>query len=429
MKVGVIGGGISGLCVAYHLEKAGFQPVVFESSSKLGGVGSYFKHKEYILDCFYHTILESDFDLLELIQDLRAQEEIIWKNAEMGFYVNDKLYSLNTPIDLLRFGALSFLERIRAGLAALYITKIKSNPEDLDNILAQDWLLKLYGTSVYNRLWVALLKAKFGEHYDKIPAYWVWSLINREKNGRSSDIRGYLKGGYPGIVDKLSVAIEKGGGEIYTNTPVNCLHADNLTTIIETNKGTEKFSAIISTIPVPALVKIAKGEWIKSISVSDIEYQGVVVALIITHKSLSRFYWTPVIHNEFAFQGIVETSQVIPPQQMGGRHLIYLMNYCSANSKVYNKPDEAIKKDAIDGLKKLYPEFCLKDVEEVYVFRTPYVEPVWTLDYLKRLPLPRVGTSKVYLCTTAQAYPSITSWNTCIELAKKTVSSFVKDFQ
>lgn len=428
MRVGVIGAGISGLCVAYYLKKAGFQPLVFESSSKLGGVGTCFEHKGYTLDCFYHTILESDFDLLELIQDLGVQDQIIWQNAEMGFIVDDKLYSLNTPMDLLRFSALNFSERVRTGLAALYITRIKRNAEDLDNVLARDWLLRLYGTSVYNRLWVTLLKAKFGEHYDKIPAYWVWSLLNREKNGRS-DSRGYLEGGYPAIIDNLSIAIERGGGEIRINTPVNCLHVDNLNTIIETNKGTEKFSAVISTIPIQSLAKIVKGKWVKSISVLDIKYQGVVVALIIARKSLSRFYWTPVIHNDFTFQGIVETSRVIPIQQIGGRHLIYLMKYCSANSETYNSPDEVIKKNAIDGLEKLYPKFCLKDIEEVYVFRTPYVEPVWTLGYLKRLPLPRVGTSKVYLCTTAQAYPSITSWNTCTALAKKTVSSFVRDFQ
>ena len=50
----------------------------------------------------------------------------------------------------------------------------------------------------------------------------------------------------------------------------------------------------------------------------------------------------------------------------------------------------------------------------MYVFRAPHVEPVWTVGYLRKRPAPRIGTSRVYLSTTAQAYPRVTAWNTSI---------------
>ncbi len=72
-------------------------------------------------------------------------------------------------------------------------------------------------------------------------------------------------------------------------------------------------------------------------------------------------------------------------------------------------------------MRALYPDFRPADVEDVYVFRAPHVEPVWTVGYLRKRPAPRVGDSRVYLSTTAQAYPRVTAWNTSVGLARETV--------
>src|SRR5262249_28156073 len=91
------------------------------------------------------------------------------------------------------------------------------------------------------------------------------------------------------------------------------------------------------------------------------------------------------------------------------------------------RPDDLVKEQAVNGLCSLYPDFQPADVEALYVFRAPYVEPVWTVGYLQKRPLPRVGDSRVYLSTTAQAYPRVTAWNTSIALARETVSTLVAD--
>ena len=94
-------------------------------------------------------------------------------------------------------------------------------------------------------------------------------------------------------------------------------------------------------------------------------YQGVVNALVVSRRRLERFYWTIVVDPRFPFQGVVETTHVIPPEWIGGRHLIYLMNYCDADSEPYRRSD-----DAGDGARRsrasraLYPRFTPADVEE-----------------------------------------------------------------
>jgi protoporphyrinogen oxidase len=189
----------------------------------------------------------------------------------------------------------------------------------------------------------------------------------------------------------------------------------------------ERFDAVISTLPMPRLRDITNGALASALPLGDLHYQGCVNAVVVSRKPLERFYWTIVVDPAFPFQGVVETTHVIPSEWIGGRHLIYCLNYCAPGSEPYERPDALVKRQALDGLTALYPAFRVDDVEDVYVFRAPHVEPVWTVGYLRQRPGPRVGASRIYLSTTAQAYPRVTAWNTSIGLARETVAAVVQD--
>ncbi len=70
-------------------------------------------------------ILDSDAELIDLIAELGLADQLRWSPTGMGFLVDGALYGFNTPADLLRFRALSLPDRVRTGLGALYITKLK----------------------------------------------------------------------------------------------------------------------------------------------------------------------------------------------------------------------------------------------------------------------------------------------------------------
>jgi protoporphyrinogen oxidase len=103
------------------------------------------------------------------------------------------------------------------------------------------------------------------------------------------------------------------------------------------------------------------------------------------------------------------------------------MIYCDAGSELYRRTDDVVAGQAVDGLATLYPRFRRQDVEAVYVFRAPHVEPAWTLGYLDRRPVPRAGRTRLYLCSTAQAYPRVTAWNTSVALAAETTTAMLTD--
>lgn len=423
-RIAIIGGGIAGLATAYYLQRSGYTPVILEASKDLGGLGSDFSHEGVPIERFYHVMINSDVHLIELLDELNLTDRMHWQQTGMGFYVNGKLYPFNTPMDLLRFGGLNPFDRIRTGAAALALSK-RSNGEDLDQIPVGDFLKRQFGQRAFQQIWEPLLRAKFGDLYSRVPAYWFWSRMRREKNG-APEVKGHIRGGYREITRALETVITQQGGFVRRQSPVQAIRQDSFGVRVTTHGHSEYFDAVVSTLPLPLLRLIAEGPLEDAVPNPDLVYQGVVNAVVVAKQPLQPFYWNAVLDSRFPFQGVVETTKVIPTQWTKGRHILYLMNYCQPDSAPYNKPDEQIKREAGNGLTSLYPNFKAESVEATYVFRAPHVEPVWPLGYLRNRPAVRLRDSHVFQCTTAQAYPMVNSWNTSVGLAKQTVSEVVR---
>ncbi|HRB20506.1 MAG TPA: hypothetical protein PLB54_02175 [Nitrosomonas sp.] len=86
---------------------------------------------------------------------------------------------------------------------------------------------------------------------------------------------------------------------------------------------------------------------------------------------------------------------------------------------LFEKSEDEILDGYITGLKKLFPDLQDDDIVDRYLFRAPYVEPLYTTGYQKRKPPTELIAGKLYLATTAQVYPDVTSWNGSIGLARK----------
>lgn len=415
-RVAILGGGISGLVCAYRLLRRGAAVTLFEASEQLGGLGGVFEHEGHSLERFYHVMLNSDEHLLGLLKDLGLNGQAIWAESKMGFLHGQTLYPFNTPADLLRFGGLTWSGRVRTALGGAYIAKLCNDPRNLDSISVSEWLLSLFGDEVFQNLWRPLLRAKFGEMYESVPAYWFWSRLRREKGG-SKEVKGYLPGGYRRIADRLRDEIERLGGAIRMNTPVQTVQSEPQAMRLTIGGTLESYDAAISTLPLPQLHALARGPLESAVPHKNLPYQGMVNAVAILRRRLQPYYWNAIVKDGYPFQGLVETTHVVPASQTGGRHLIYLLNYCPAGSPTYTAPDDGIEAQALQCLSDFNPGFHPSWVERVRVFRAPYVEPVWPLGYTKTKPKVRVDDSRLYLATTAQCYPQVNSWNTMTGIA------------
>ncbi|MCC8995760.1 MAG: NAD(P)/FAD-dependent oxidoreductase [Nitrosomonas sp.] len=420
--VAVIGGGISGLAMAYWLTQSGARVTLYEASNQLGGLGTFFQYRNVSLEKFYHCMLPSDKHLLSLLQETDLLDEIYWKDTSFGFMKKGQLYGLNTPVELLRFSPLSLIDRFRVGFTGLWGSICSS--QGLDDVTCVEWLSRLSGKRAFETFWKPMLQAKFGDRYHEVPALWFWTRFNREKGGNKKECKGYIHGGYRRIVDTLANFIQAQGGTIKLETAIEKLDLNEKEQLVvhTSQSETNIFDRIVITTPIAFLEKaLTNNKLAERCPKIDntIDMQGVVNAVIMLRRGFTKHYWVAAIDEDIPFQGIVESTTLLEKSDTGGVHLIYLMNYVHRTEPLFGKSEDEILDGYITGLKKLFPDLQDDDIVDRYLFRAPYVEPLYTTGYQKRKPPTELIAGKLYLATTAQVYPDVTSWNGSIGLARK----------
>lgn len=429
-SIAVVGGGIGGLVAAYWLAKAGARVTVYEASDQLGGLGTFFQYREVSLERFYHCMLPSDRHLLGVLHELGLEDQIYWKETSFGFMRDGRLYGLNTPLELLRFSPLPLVDRIRVGLTGLW-GSIRS-AKGLDDVTCVEWLSRLSGHRAFETFWKPMLQAKFGDRYHEVPALWFWTRFNREKGGGKRECKGYIHGGYRRIIETLAESIEAHGGTIRLQTPVEKLDLtkDNQLIVHAANDLPQRFDRIVVTAPILSLRKAMADGGLASVAEkidATIDMQGVVNAVFMLRRGFTKHYWVAAIDEEIPFQGIVESTTLLEKTDTAGVHLIYLMNYVHRTDPRFHQSDAEILQAYMDGLKRLFPSLQDEDVIDRFVFRAPFVEPLYTTGYQQRKPPTVLLPRKVYLVTTTQVYPEVTSWNGAVGLARKAVDELLNE--
>ncbi|MDP3280486.1 MAG: FAD-dependent oxidoreductase [Nitrosomonas sp.] len=430
LNIAVVGGGIGGLVSAYLLAKAGARVTVtvYEASDQLGGLGTFFQYRNVSLERFYHCMLPSDRHLLGVLRELGLEDEIYWKETSFGFMRDGQLYGLNTPLELLRFSPLSLVDRIRVGLTGLWGSVCSSN--GLDDVTCVEWLTRISGHRAFETFWKPMLQAKFGDRYHEVPALWFWTRFNREKGGGKKECKGYIRGGYRRIIVALAEAIEAHGGTIRLQAPVEKLDLteDERLIVHVAQENPHVYDRIVVTTPIFALRKAMADGQLASVAEqidAGIDMQGVVNAVFTLRRGLTKHYWVATIDEEIPFQGIVESTTLLEKTDTAGVHLVYLMNYVHRTDLRFHQSDAEILDAYMTGLKRLFPDLVDEDVIDRFVFRSPFVEPIYTTGYQQRKPPTTLLPGKLYLATTTQVYPVVTSWDGAAGLAHKVIDELL----
>ena len=438
MRVGIIGGGASGLAAAFELMKRGHQAHVFERAPFLGGQASTFDVGGGRLERGYHHLFMSDIHMVDLIQQLGLGHKLAWIESKVGFYYGGKIWKFNSPSDLLKFTPLSLFDRLRLGLVTLYLQKTKAGLK-FEGTTAAEWLQKRVGKRAYQVLWEPMLRGKFGEQYDEISMTWLWGKIYLRVASRGKpwekEKLGYPMGSFGEVFDTLGERIRQMGGEVHISAGVSeVVVGDGTATglVVEVpgkEAETRPYDAVIATTPsyvFTRLVPTLPEEYEKKLT--GVTYLAAVLMVLVLKQPLSQMYWLNIADRDMPFVGIIEQTNFVDPSLYGGKHIVYFSNYPSRQNPLYQKSGEELLEDFLPHLGKINPRFDRSWVEEYYHHRVDAAQPIIGVNYSQRIPDIRTPIKGLYLANTTQIYPEDRGTNYSVRLGKQVVDMVLKDY-
>ena len=430
MKIGIIGGGLSGLALAQRFSAMGHRTTVFERETQPGGLATYQDHGPFVFDRYYHVILPSDQHLISFLGDIGLDNELCWQTTLTGFYVDNLFHSLSNTVEFLKFPPLSLWSKFRLGLTILYCSRI-NDWKRLENISVEDFLIRHSGRATYEKMWKPLLLAKLGDNYRRVSAVFIWTYIKRMFSARgttaSKEQMGHVRGGYKTVFDRLTKVIGGNGGEVRLNTTVNRISPGDSGTGIDitTDEARHCFDKVIFTGPVNVLQHVVDSTLIDvADSGHQVEYLGVLCMALITRRPLTDFYILNIADQRVPFTGIVGMSNILESDETAGLHLTYLPRYVLSTDEELKKPESAVRKEFRDGLRLMFPDLADEDIVSDRVYRATKVQPLQVLNFSNLIPTVETRHPDFFVHNTAQFVNNTLNNNEVI----RAVDAFLNEF-
>lgn len=422
MRVMILGGGLAGLAAADKLLDSGQAEVtIIEKAPFLGGLASSFDVDGDLIPRFNHHIVRTNTKTLEYLRRYDLLGSNTWKRINLAVALNNKVYNINKPWKYLRFNYLNFLEKLRFGLFGIYVSYLL-NPDKLpDELDAETYLNRMCGRSVTQKMYYQL----YGRNKFNIPLSQIAmkQFAHRMKEREFNDLFTYPTRGIQGMIDGLERDIVRKGAKIFQRATITNLDVQKkiISYTVGGKEHTKVYDVLINTIPVPELIRFAKGlpeNYLNNIR--KLRYTPVVGLLFGTKDFLDpENYWINFIgervHVLYQHSLLVDKykSKVSWAVRYGG------------SAEDLPKSDEEIKDLYLAVLRKYFPHMKLN---WCYVFREKYAEPIYDKDYVKYAPTYRTPVHGFYNAGIQVTFPKIRNMNVALESGEKVAQYVLEDF-
>jgi protoporphyrinogen oxidase len=417
MRYGVLGGGVLGLTAALRLAQTGDEVTVFERAAVPGGLASSFEVAPDIwLERFYHHLFASDHRAIELIEELGLEDRLVWHRPVTTVFVDGRVLPLDSPKSVLQFDPLSPVSRLHMA-AGLGVLRLMPSPWLLGNASTGRILPRLMGGATYRTVWQPLLLGKFGDAADHISMAWMWARIH----SRTSRL-GYLRGGFHHLYAALAEAVSDAGGTIVYGADVRSVRRlGSCLTVDAAGTGALEFDRVISTLPAAITARLA------DLSASYTEQHpppaslGAHCLVVELDRQLSDVYWIGINDPSMPFLAVVEHTNMLSPEQYGGRHLVYFGNYRPMTDPIFTADADSLIQQWQGAIQRINPQFTTEWVRRAWTFAAPNAQPVVRPGYAKTIPGFRTPMDGLFLATMFQVYPYDRGQNFSIALAERLV--------
>jgi len=432
-SIAILGGGILGLSAAYCCLRSKLgHVVVYEADDELGGLAGTFEVCGTRLEKYHHFICHSDKVVLKQMAEFGLDNLVRWADCRMGIFVQNRQFDFTTPTDLLRFDALGLASRLRVG-ASMFWLRLKRDWKPLERVSASRWLKQWAGQHSYEVVWSHLMKSKFDAFEDQIPLSWLWARMKRrsgsKRRGSPLEHFGYVKGSFAVLTDEYVKRIGELGGELRTGRAVKGIsRTKEGQFLVETEDGERAHRAVISTLPLPSLLSASTffSDGYRT-RLASIRYQTVLNMVLVLKQDLSRFFWLNIGDSSLPFPGVIEYSRLRDVSEFNGRSILYLPNYLPADHRLNQLSDEQLLGVYVEALSRVFPNLEREWVEASFVFRHPFADPYYTLNYSKLLPDHTSPYARFYVYNTAQIYPITRNVSNSILFGKNAAAVLKRD--
>ena len=420
----IVGAGFTGLTAAYVLAKQGRRVLVLEADSTPGGLAGTFEFADSVrVEKFYHHWFNNDVYVPELVKELGMEGDVVTLPSRTGMYFNGRIWKLSTPLDLLRFTALSFWGRIRLGLMVLKVRRVK-HWDSIEHLSIREWLEPLVGKDVFKVVWEPLITSKFSIYAESVNAAWMWKklvLRGSTRNPKGGEELAYFKGGFGRLAAALVEAIRRHGGEVRFDTAVTGARAEGgRIAALQMRQGEVRGREFLFTPAFPVIAdildKVADATWLARLR--RVRYLGNMCLVLRLSHSLSDTYWLNVNDPGFPFVGVIEHTNFDMPENYKGTYIAFLSRYLAVEDPVWAYSDEEYLEFALRHLQRMFPRMQRSWILEYRIWRAEYAQPVTERDYSRYLPGRETPFANATISTMAQIYPEDRGTNYAIREAR-----------
>ncbi|HEY9130992.1 MAG TPA: NAD(P)/FAD-dependent oxidoreductase [Dyella sp.] len=428
----IIGAGFTGLVAALRLAQAGKKVVVLESDASPGGLAGTFEFNDGVhIEKFYHHWFNNDAYVPKLVEELGLSDLILTLPSRTGMYYNKRLWKLSTPLDVLRFSPLPFIDRLRLGWLVFQVRKVK-DWKSIEHLTIREWLEPLCGKNVFKVVWEPLIRSKFSIFAEDINAVWFWKklvLRGSTRDTKGSEQLAYFRGGFGRLAEALADRIIELGGEIRYRTPVKGARVDGSTIhALQTAQGEVEARNFLFTPSFELIAKILKNApeaWLDSLR--RVNYLGNVCLVMELTHSLSETYWLNVNDPGFPFVGVIEHTNLDDSSHYAGRHIVFLSRYLAVSDSTWNMSDAEYLEYALPHLERMFPKFTREWVTDYRIWRAEYAQPVTERNYSSYVPGEETPYTNALISTMAQIYPEDRGTNYAIREGARVAKRLMND--
>jgi protoporphyrinogen oxidase len=438
VRLAVIGAGVAGLTAAYRLTLAGHVCDVYERWPGLGGQAATLDAGGGVrLERYYHHLFTTDRHIAGLFDELGLPDELEWRESTTAMLARGRLWPFTTPGDLLRFGPMPPLARVRMGAAAVALQRFAGRPEPYEDVTARVWIERFMGRAAWREVWGPLLRGKFGERADDIAMVWLWSKLRLRRGEDARDERlGYPRRSWEVLLEALRDRVVAGGGRVMTDRPAVALRRDADGWLVvpgapdsfrsghdprrfAAGGEPERYDRVLATVPSDVFEQLLEpgtlpGNYHRRLDAT--EYFTALCLLLEIDRQVTPYYWINVAERDIPFVGLIEHTNFVEPERYGGRRFLYVANYLRRGHELLDLDAEALLARYADGLRRANPAWERSWVLNAWRFAEPAAQPIVTVGYRKRIAPLQTGVPGLVLANTTQIYPEDRGTNYAVRL-------------